>query len=83
MMTKWIVDNWSAYNGKLVVHTGDIVETGATTAEWQNANEAMDILTKNRIPYSGAPETTTTLWEARPSQAGWVTSGRRLSIPTL
>ncbi|MGD0637871.1 MAG: metallophosphoesterase, partial [Nitrososphaerales archaeon] len=52
MMTKWIVDNWSSYNGKLVVHTGDIVETGATTVEWQNANEAMSVLTKNNIPYS-------------------------------
>jgi len=52
MTTKWIVDNWSAYNGKLVVHTGDIVETGATAVEWQNANEAMSILSKNNIPYS-------------------------------
>jgi len=52
MMTKWIVDNWSAYNGKLVVHTGDIVETGATAVEWQNANEAMSVISKNKIPYS-------------------------------
>ena len=52
MTTKWIVDNWSAYNGKLVVHTGDIVETGATAVQWQNANEAMSVLSKNNIPYS-------------------------------
>ncbi len=52
MATNWIVDNWSAYNGKMVIHTGDIVETGATQVQWQNADEAMSILLKNKIPYS-------------------------------
>ncbi len=52
MLTSWIVDNWTAYSGKLVIHTGDVVETGATRLEWQNADEAMSILTSNKIPYS-------------------------------
>ncbi len=52
MTTKWIVDNWSAYNGKLVIHTGDLVEDGDVQAEWQNANEAMSVLSKNNVPYS-------------------------------
>lgn len=52
MVTNWIVKNWSAYNGKLVIHTGDIVEDGSVLAEWQNADEAMSILTANGLPYS-------------------------------
>jgi hypothetical protein len=52
MLTKWIVDNWSQFNGKLVIHTGDIVEVGDDQAEWENANEAMSILSKNGIPYT-------------------------------
>ena len=51
-MTNWIVDNWSAYNGKLVVHTGDVVQIGADQPEWVNADEAMSVLLSNGIPYS-------------------------------
>src|SRR5208282_2322969 len=35
----WIVDNWVPFNGKLVVHTGDIVEHGDVTSEWDSANQ--------------------------------------------
>lgn len=51
-MTGWIVDNWKAYNGKLVIHTGDIVQNGPEKDEWQNANSAMLTLLRNGIPYS-------------------------------
>ena len=52
MMTNWIADSWSAYNGKLVIHTGDVVQTGAHQVEWQNANDAMTVLSDHRIPYT-------------------------------
>jgi hypothetical protein len=52
MMTNWIAANWSAYNAKLVIHTGDVVQTGAHQVEWQNANDAMTVLSDNQIPYT-------------------------------
>jgi hypothetical protein len=52
MMINWIVENWSSYNGKLVIHTGDLVQTGSEQVEWQNANEAMSILLQHGIPYT-------------------------------
>jgi hypothetical protein len=51
-MTSWIADNWGQYNGKLVIHTGDVVQTGANQDEWANADEAMAVLHENGIPYS-------------------------------
>ncbi len=52
MTTDWIVNNWSAYNGKMVIHTGDLVQTGNQQVEWQNAHEAMSLLSDNGIPYT-------------------------------
>ncbi|MDA4137179.1 MAG: metallophosphoesterase [Thaumarchaeota archaeon] len=51
-LTNWIVENWGAYNGKVVIHTGDIVETGAVPEQWQNADAAMSNLLQNGIPYT-------------------------------
>ena len=51
MVNNWIVDNWSRFNAKLVVHTGDLVQTGAVIQEWINADDAMSILARNGIPY--------------------------------
>jgi len=51
-LTDWIVSNWSTYNGKFVIHTGDIVQTGDQQVEWENANEAMATLVQNGIPYT-------------------------------
>jgi hypothetical protein len=51
MINNWIVDNWSAFNGKIVIHTGDLVQTGAVVQEWLNADDAMSILVDNHIPY--------------------------------
>ena len=48
----WIVDNWVPFNGKLVVHTGDIVEHGDVTSEWDSANQVMPTLSQNGIPYT-------------------------------
>jgi len=52
MMNNWIVSNWTAYNGKLVIHTGDMVQTGDVQQEWENANDAMTIFHDNDIPYT-------------------------------
>jgi hypothetical protein len=51
-MTSWIADNWASYNGKMVIHTGDLVEHGDTPGEWKNADAAMSILAENGIPYT-------------------------------
>ena len=52
MMNNWIVENWAAYNGKIVIHTGDMVQTGNVENEWANANDAMSVLLQNGIPYT-------------------------------
>jgi hypothetical protein len=51
-LSNWIVENWARYNGKLVIHTGDIVQDGPNEEEWYNADEAMTILLTNNIPYT-------------------------------
>jgi len=50
-MTGWIAKNWTALNGKMVVHTGDLVQTGDLLQEWVNADAAMKVLRDNGIPY--------------------------------
>jgi Calcineurin-like phosphoesterase len=52
MANYWIVDNWARFNGKMVIHTGDFVQTGSVEQEWQNADDAMSVFTANRIPYT-------------------------------
>src|SRR4030067_1635014 len=49
--TKWIVNNSQKYNLKMVVHTGDLVDTPTHTSEWEVANTAMMTLYDNGIPY--------------------------------
>ncbi len=51
-MTDWIASKWVPYNGKMVIHTGDIVQTGIYQDEWENADQAMSTLLKNGIPYT-------------------------------
>jgi len=49
--TNWIARNWTTFNGKLVIHTGDLVQTGDILQEWVNADAAMKVLRDNNIPY--------------------------------
>jgi hypothetical protein len=49
--TEWIVNNSQSYNIKMVVHTGDLVDTPTHTSEWEVANSAMLTLLNNGIPY--------------------------------
>lgn len=48
---QWIVDNREAYNIQMVVHTGDIVNTGTDLNQWSNANHSIGILLNNEVPY--------------------------------
>jgi len=50
-VTDWIVANSQAYNLKMVIHTGDLVDTPTHTSEWDAANAAMMTLYNNGIPY--------------------------------
>ena len=49
--TNWIVNNSERLNLKMVVHTGDLVDTPIHTSEWEVANKAMITLYNNGIPY--------------------------------
>lgn len=48
---QWAVDNKDVYNIRMVVHTGDIVNTGTDLNQWANANRSLGILLDNAIPY--------------------------------
>ena len=50
-LTSWIVNNSAAYNLKMVVHTGDLVNNGSSPFEWSNANASMSTLLNAGIPY--------------------------------
>ena len=50
-LTNWIVSNSRDYNIKMVIHTGDLVDTPTHTSEWEVANKAMMTLYNNGIPY--------------------------------
>jgi hypothetical protein len=70
MLTKWIVENWNQLNGKMVIHTGDIVQHGDDPVEWRNANEAMSILLENGIPYTWCAGNHDDLVDGSPD-SGW------------
>jgi hypothetical protein len=50
-LCRWIVRYSDTYNVKMVVHTGDIVDSGGDLSQWANANNSMGILLDNGIPY--------------------------------
>jgi hypothetical protein len=49
--TSWIVKNIDSLNVKMVVHTGDIVNTYSDPTQWEHANHSIGILLDNGIPY--------------------------------
>ena len=49
--TAWIAANAVGLNIRMVVHLGDIVNTGATIAQWVSADSAWDTLDTANIPY--------------------------------
>ena len=52
--TQWVVDNKTTLNIKFVTHLGDIVDSASSTAQWQVATNAMNIL-NNKVPYGVCP----------------------------
>ena len=79
--TSWIVNNAQNYNLKMVVHTGDLVDTPTHTSEWEVANSAMMTLYKNGIPFCWdagnhdqlPPNSSANLWLGDPN-TGWLGS---------
>jgi 3',5'-cyclic AMP phosphodiesterase CpdA len=64
--TQWIADNYAVCNGRMVIHTGDIVDDWQSQQQWSSANQAMSVLLDAGIPYT---------WDAGNhdfSQAGYV-----------
>jgi hypothetical protein len=49
--TQWIVNNRAIRNIAFVAHLGDVVNTAATIAEWQNADTALSLLDSAGVPY--------------------------------
>jgi hypothetical protein len=53
--TTWIANNKTAQNIVFASHLGDIVLTATSTAQWVNADTAMDILDAGEVWYSVGP----------------------------
>ena len=74
-LCNWIVNNTGTYNLKMVVHTGDIINEYWDTSQWQYANDAMNILSNNNVPYvwcaGNHDQTTVDGWSGNPN-SGWV-----------
>ena len=49
--TQWIVDNKKALNIKYVIHVGDIVDSPNNLTQWKNADKALSVLDRAKIPY--------------------------------
>jgi len=79
--TSWIVNNSQDYNLKMVIHTGDFVDTPTHTSEWEVANTAMMTLYSSGIPYCWdagnhdqlPPNSSANLWLGD-SNTGWLGS---------
>jgi Calcineurin-like phosphoesterase len=50
-LTNWIQNQSLNLNLKMVVHTGDIVDSRNDAVQWQSANNAMNILYNNDVSY--------------------------------
>jgi hypothetical protein len=50
-LCRWIVNNANTYNVKMVVHTGDLVDTEGNLTQWANANDSMSVLLDAGMPY--------------------------------
>jgi 3',5'-cyclic AMP phosphodiesterase CpdA len=51
-LCRWIVNHAAAYNVKMVIHTGDLVDTEGNQTQWENANHSISILLDAGIPYT-------------------------------
>ena len=53
--TQWIVNNKIALNIAFVAHVGDVVNTCTSTAQYNNADAAMDLLDSGNVLYGVSP----------------------------
>ena len=82
MLNNWIVDNWARFNGKMVIHTGDVVQNGpvdARVVERRRRHVGARWRTAYHTP--GARETTTIWSMATRLRAGRETCGPPPSTP--
>lgn len=49
--TRWIAQNQTKYNIKMIIHEGDIVDEDEKTWMWVNASNSLKILDEAQIPY--------------------------------
>jgi hypothetical protein len=64
-LCRWVVNNAATYNVKMVIHTGDMVDSEDNQTQWANANHSMSILLDAGIPYcwnAGNHDYTATYW---------------------
>ena len=64
-LCRWIVNNADTYNVKMVVHTGDIVDTEGNQTQWANSHNSMSLLLNAGIPYcwdAGNHDYNSTCW---------------------
>src|SRR4051812_12575552 len=52
--TRWIVDHRAEFNTQFVIGVGDMVNHPDSTTEWQNADEAIEVLDAAAMPYAMA-----------------------------
>jgi len=71
-LANWIVANTANYNIKMVVHTGDIVDSGEASSQWVIANASMSLLLAANVPYT---------WDAGNHDQNLTAGGRHPGTP--
>jgi hypothetical protein len=64
-LTQWINQNKDTYNVKMVIHTGDLVNSEGNQTQWAFADQAMGALLANGVPYcwcAGNHDFNSTYW---------------------
>jgi hypothetical protein len=64
-LTQWITQNKDTYNVKMVVHTGDLVNSEGNQTQWAVADQAIGTLLANGVPYcwdAGNHDFNSTCW---------------------
>jgi hypothetical protein len=64
-LCQWIVNHETQYNVKMVIHTGDLVDSEGNETQWRNANSSMSLLMNAGIPYcwdAGNHDYNSTCW---------------------
>jgi 3',5'-cyclic AMP phosphodiesterase CpdA len=70
----WLVDNAPAYNVKMVVHTGDLVDNETSPSQWEVANASISKLIQAGIPYCWAAGNHDQIPENNPNGTCWASN---------